>query len=83
MNLIEEANKIVNDRNGVYPPISDRTLKYICSGIDIKLERTIDVIKKIRNIAENPMGQIDLNKDDKDSLIDLVAYLSELGNRIK
>jgi hypothetical protein len=83
MNLIEEANKIVNGRNDIYPPISDRTLGYICSGVDIKLERTADVIKKIRSLGEDPMGMVELDSNSKDTLIDLMAYLQSLGIRIK
>jgi hypothetical protein len=78
MDLIKKANEIVNGRNDIYPPISNRPLNYILSGIEIKLERTMDVIKKIRDVNTTAY----VTKGDIDTLIDLLGYTIDLGNRI-
>jgi hypothetical protein len=78
MDLIKKANEIVNGRNDIYPPISNRPLGYILSGIEIKLERTKDVINKIRNVNTTAY----VTKEDIDTLIDLLGYAIDLGNRI-
>jgi hypothetical protein len=76
MDLIEESNKIVNGRNEVYGSIKDRSDNYIYAGVELKLERMIDVIKRKRNGLELTKGNID-------TVIDLGAYLIELARRLK
>jgi hypothetical protein len=78
MDLIKKADEIVNGRNDIYPPISNRPLSYILSGIEIKLERTKDVINKIRNVNTTAY----VTKGDIDTLVDLLGYTIDLGNRI-
>jgi hypothetical protein len=80
MDLIKKANEIVNGRNDIYPPISERPMEYICAGVEIKIERIKDVINKIRKQGLSNGMSIDDNS--RDTIIDLGAYLIELSNRI-
>jgi hypothetical protein len=75
IDLIKESTEIVNGRNDIYGSIQDRSDKYICSGLELKMERMIDVINNFRNKKE-------LSESNRDTIIDLGAYLIEFSRRI-
>ena len=76
IDLIKEANEIVNGRNDVYGSIQDRSDRYITSGVYLKMERMNDVIKRFMEGKE-------LSHGNRDTIIDLAAYLIEFSRRIK
>jgi hypothetical protein len=78
MDIVEAAKKITESRNDLRGSIKDRSDKYIASGLIIKMERFDLVLNRI-------LQGITLKKQDIesiDTMIDLMAYLIELGDRI-
>ena len=80
MDIVEAAKKITESRDEIRGSIKDRTDKYILSGLIIKTERFTKVLERV--IQNNLYKQEKLSIDDKDTMIDLTAYLIELGRRI-
>lgn len=72
---MDEAEKIVFERGKVYGDFSKRSYRYVCSGVDLKAERVKDVTERIRNGV--------FLDDDMDTIIDLIAYSTELHRRLK
>lgn len=69
------AEELIESRNSVYGDFSRRSNRYVCSGVDLKAERILDVTKRIREGKE-------VTKDDIDTIHDLQAYLIELARRV-
>ena len=74
-----DAEKTVKDRNNVYGPIERRSDKYICAGLEVKVERLQDVILKMRQKDDTTK----FTDTDIDTIVDLQAYLNEFLRRVK
>jgi hypothetical protein len=78
LDIIEAAKKITESRDQIRGSIKDRTNKYILSGLIIKTERFEKILERIMQGNK----QI-ISEDDKETVIDLVAYLVEAARRIE
>jgi hypothetical protein len=81
LDIVEAAKKITESRDNVRGSIKDRTDKYILSGLIIKTERFNLVLERV--IQNNLYKKEKLTNDDKDTMIDLTAYLIEFSRRIE
>ena len=81
MDIVEAAKRITESRDDIRGSIKDRTDKYIISGLIIKTERFEKVLERV--IQNNLYKKEKFSNDDKDTMIDLVAYLIELARRIE
>jgi len=69
------AEELIESRKGVYGDFSKRSIGYVCAGVELKSERLLDVVGRVRNGKE-------LTASDIDTIHDLQAYLIELERRV-